>query len=169
MNTEYCKWNDWEWQLSNSVNSIEQLKEYSKINLKSSIQLNKQLSLPFSITPYVASLLSSKYIRKQFLPQYEDHTGLNFDSNDYLCEDKFQPVPNIVHKYPDRVALFVTNYCAAYCRHCTRRRRVGKDYKINEIDKAIEYIAKHREIKDVLITGGDPFVLKDEILNELLK
>jgi lysine 2,3-aminomutase len=95
------------------------------------------------------------------------------ESIDPLSEDADSPVPGVVHRYPDRVLFLVTGTCAVYCRYCTRSRMVGPpdgDYEFNtrQWERAIEYIAAHHEIRDVLLSGGDPLVLSDDRLEWLL-
>ncbi len=123
------------------------------------------------ITPYYMSLIKKKGdpIYKQVIPdirELEDH-GL---FNDPLSEDKDSPVENIVHRYPDRCLFLVSHTCASFCRFCTRKRKVGDPTKINMkfIDQGIKYIEQHEEIRDVIISGGDPLVLSDEKLDSIL-
>ena len=94
-----------------------------------------------------------------------------YDMVDPLSEDEDSPVPYVTHRYPDRVLFLVTNSCSMYCRHCTRRRLAGQEDKPvtqNDIDKAIDYITKTKTVRDVLVSGGDPFVLKDHVLEYIL-
>jgi lysine 2,3-aminomutase len=123
------------------------------------------------ITPYYLSLIKEKGdpIYKQVIPdirELEDH-GLFHDP---LAEDKDSPVNNIVHRYPDRCLFLVSHTCASFCRFCTRKRKVGDPTKINMkyIDQGIEYIEQHEEIRDVIISGGDPLVLSDNKLDYIL-
>lgn len=90
---------------------------------------------------------------------------------DSLDEDGDSPVPNITHRYPDRVLFLVSPVCAAYCRFCTRRRKVGDPEKIplNQYDSAFEYIAAHPEIRDVILSGGDPMMLSDRRLEYIFQ
>jgi lysine 2,3-aminomutase len=129
-----------------------------------------------AITPYWASLMDfrdpSCPIRKQAVPTVNEFYYSQFEMADPCGEDKDSPVPGLVHRYPDRVLLIVTESCATYCRHCTRRRLVGESRGLlfgQTIDRAIEYIKSNRKIRDVLVSGGDPFMLEDERIEELLK
>jgi lysine 2,3-aminomutase len=127
------------------------------------------------ITPYFASLLaggdSACPLRRQVVPQLHELRVLEHESADPLAEDDDSPVPGLVHRYPDRVALFVTAQCASYCRFCTRSRIVGKPFQHagpRGVRPALEYIARHPEVRDVLLTGGDPLLLTDEALDTVL-
>ncbi len=129
-------------------------------------------NFPFKITPYYLSLIKSKNdpIYRQIIPdvlELEDH-GLFVDP---LEEDRDSPVPNIVHRYPDRCLFLISAECAGYCRFCTRKRKVGDPRKINRsyIREGIKYIADHREIRDVILSGGDPLILTDDVLESTLQ
>ena len=161
------KWNDWKWQLNHSIRSFKELEKYYNL-AEGDFEPSDKNSLPFSITPFLATRLGNEAIMKQFIPLREYTTTNEEFTSDYLAEEDFQPVPNLLHKYENRVAILITNNCAAYCRYCTRKRIVGKQKRKNELTDAIEYIKKHEEIKDVLITGGDPLVLDDLILDSIL-
>lgn len=165
------KWNDWKWQLSHSIRNINELEEYILPTPSEYYALTHLENFSFSITPFLAEQIKgceeNNPLRKQFIPNYFD-TSFCFNSMDYLSEKDFEPVPNLLHKYEDRVAILTTNCCAAYCRHCTRRRLVSQDIGINNLDAAINYIMEHTEITDVLLTGGDPLLLEDKILDDLL-
>ncbi len=128
-----------------------------------------------AITPYYASLIdknnTSCPIRKQAIPTELELQKSSCDMEDPLHEDKDSPVPGITHRYPDRVLLLVTDQCSMYCRHCTRRRIAGSNDKhlpMKQIEKAIKYIKNNSTIRDVLISGGDPFCLSDSRLDFIL-
>ncbi len=130
-----------------------------------------KLMFNMRITPYYLSLIKEKgdAIYKQVVPdirELEDH-GL---FNDPLSEDRDSPVNNIVHRYPDRCLFLVSSVCASYCRFCTRKRKVGNASRISSkyIDEGIEYIQNHSEIRDVIMSGGDPLLLSDERLDYIL-
>jgi len=129
-----------------------------------------------SITPYFASQMDAHDpncpIRRQVVPTAEELHVSADELRDPLNEDAESPVPGLVHRYPDRVLLLVTDQCAAYCRHCTRRRLVGvrtERMHAEEIQRAIRYVATHPEVRDVLISGGDPLTLSESVLEPLLK
>ena len=128
-----------------------------------------------AITPYYLSLVNpadpNDPIRRQCVPSIEETYPCDDDLTDPLCEDRDSPVPHIVHRYPDRVLLLVTLKCSTYCRHCTRRRVVGEEDRIiteADLSRALKYIAAHREIRDVLISGGDPLVMSTERLEHIV-
>jgi lysine 2,3-aminomutase len=128
-----------------------------------------------SVTPYYASLMDpddpSCPVRMQAVPTPAELVVRHEDLKDAVAEDFDSPTPRITHRYPDRVLFVVTEMCSMYCRHCTRRRLVGGTEDIvaqSEIDRAITYIERAPEVRDVLISGGDPLVLTDEQLEEIL-
>jgi len=170
-------WNDWRWQLKHRITTPEQLQrlmptltpeEFAGAKLA-----NHKLAL--AITPYFFNLIdpADEYcpIRRQVIPRVEETHTARWEMSDPCGEDSHSPVPGLVHRYPDRVLFLVTDRCAAYCRYCTRSRLVsnasGYDFH-PEFDKQIEYIAAHPEIRDVLLSGGDPLLLSDDKLENLL-
>jgi lysine 2,3-aminomutase len=131
--------------------------------------------LRMAITPYFASLLDphNPYcpLRRQVVPTAQELVMSQADMADPLSEDHHSPVPGLVHRYPDRVLVLVTDQCAAYCRHCTRRRLVGAKQQVMglaQMDRVVRYIAQHSEVRDVLISGGDPLVMSDRHIEHLL-
>ena len=177
-------WQDWKWQIKNSIIDIAGFEEALGIRFDSKERAKLQATLekfPLSITPYYLSLIDSKDFRndpiyKQAFPSPQELVISNYDMLDPLAEDKDSPVPGITHRYPDRVLLHVSNTCAMYCRHCTRKRKVGDKDSIPKKDtifQGINYIKNNPNIRDVLLSGGDPFMLSDNyldtILNELSK
>jgi lysine 2,3-aminomutase len=132
--------------------------------------------LPVGITPYYASLLERnnphQALRKTVVPVLGEYTLTVGENQDPLGEDSHSPVPGIVHRYPDRVLLLVTNFCSVYCRYCTRARMVGsageRSVKKADIELALDYIARTPVIRDVLISGGDPLSLDDDRLDYIL-
>ncbi len=170
-------WNDWRWQLKHRITSLAQLEklmptltpeEYAGTQLA-----NTKLAL--GITPYFFNLIDPADelcpIRRQVIPRIEETTTAPWEMSDPCGEDSHSPVPGLVHRYPDRVLFLVTDRCASYCRYCTRSRLVsnasGYDFH-PEFDKQIAYIAAHPEIRDVLLSGGDPLLFNDERLENLL-
>lgn len=127
---------------------------------------------PMRITPTVLQTIKSKDdpIWKQVVPDTAELDDIAAD-DDPLEEDLMSPVPHLVHRYPDRVLLMVTNQCPIYCRFCTRKRLVGKPgfLKKGELDRAIEYLREHKEVRDVILSGGDPLLLPDHLLERILK
>lgn len=160
-------WNDWKWQIANSIKSTDDLARYFVLSDEEKSDINKCLTtFRMAITPYYASLIDpndpNDPIRKQSIPSIAETYQCDDDLSDPLGEEDESPVPYIVHRYPDRVLFLVTLKCSMYCRHCTRRRVVGeKDRIIDEesMKVAVEYISNHPEIRDVLVSGGDPLVM----------
>ena len=127
------------------------------------------------ITPYYASLMDvddpACPIRLQSVPQMGELDILSTDLEDPLAEERDMPVPGITHRYPDRVLFYTTHNCPVYCRHCTRKRKVADPSTMTakeQIEVAIDYIAKTPSIRDIVISGGDPLSLSDERLDHIL-
>jgi len=168
-------WNDWKWQLRNAYTSIDDLKKIMKLSDKELMAINNLKGrLPIRITPYFASLIyNTKFshpLRRNVIPVVEELLQYSAEHSDPLHEKSFSPVKGIVHRYPDRVLFTVTQVCSNYCRYCTRSHSVGKLDKLGKADfeKAFSYIAAHKEVRDVLISGGDPLTLSDESLDYIL-
>ena len=170
------RWNDWKWQFRHRITTTDQLKSILPLTEQEQTEINTCLgAFRMAITPYYASLINpgdpNDPIRMQAVPSIlETHVDEN-DLSDPLGEMSDSPVPHVVHRYPDRVLLLVTLQCAMYCRHCTRRRAVGEEDKpITEaqLQKAIAYIRAHKEIRDVLISGGDPLTMSTEKLEHII-
>jgi len=177
-------WNDWKWQLKHCINDLDTFETLLNINLPETLRQQFQLiveKFPMSITPYYLSLIDTDNLEndpifKQSFPVISEMEVQKNDMLDPLHEDKDSPVPGLTHRYPDRVLLLISNKCAMYCRHCTRKRRVGDQDTIpsrEQIMQGIEYIRQSPRIRDVLLSGGDPFLLStdylDWILSELKK
>ena len=169
-------WNDWKWQFRHRITSTDQLKKILPLTRQEEDEINTCLgAFRMAITPYYASLINPRDpndpIRKQAVPSILETRADENDLSDPLGEMADSPVPHVVHRYPDRVLLLVTLQCAMYCRHCTRRRAVGEEDKpITEaqLQKAIAYIRAHKEIRDVLISGGDPLTMSTEKLEHII-
>ncbi|MBM4431958.1 MAG: KamA family radical SAM protein, partial [Chloroflexi bacterium] len=170
-------WNDWRWQLRHRISTPEQLKNVIDLTPDEEAGIRATCQrLRMSITPYFASLMDAQEancpLRRQVVPTAEELVIQPEELLDPLSEDAESPVPGLVHRYPDRVLLLVTDQCAAYCRHCTRRRLVGVKVgcmQAEEMQRAVQYIAGHPEVRDVLISGGDPLVLSKSVLEPLLR
>jgi lysine 2,3-aminomutase len=170
-------WNDWRWQLRNRITTVEQLQRLMPTltpeEYEGAVLANHKLAL--AITPYFFNLIDaadeSCPIRWQVIPRVEETHTASWEMSDPCGEDSHSPVPGLVHRYPDRVLLLVTDRCASYCRYCTRSRLVsnasGYDFH-PEFDRQIEYIHKTPAIRDVLLSGGDPLLFSDERLEHLL-
>src|SRR5579859_6995003 len=171
-----AKWNDWRWQLSNRLNSVEELEQVIHLTASEKRALTTNGLFRVDITPYFASLMDPDDlhdpIRKQVIPTDAELVPFTSMMEDSLAEDKHSPVPGLVHRYPDRVLMLVTTQCASYCRYCTRARIVGDpgaQFARSDYDRQINYIASHPEIRDVLLSGGDPLVLPQRILEHILE
>jgi lysine 2,3-aminomutase len=169
------QWNDWRWQMRHSLRTLEQLERVIRLTPDEREALSAGGHLRVQLTPYLASLIDSDNpdcpIRKQVLPSTAELKPCPDTMADSLAEDEQSPVPGLVHRYPDRVLLLVTMLCASYCRYCTRSRMVGHAEAASGVHNwrpALAYIAAHDEIRDVLISGGDPLTLPDRTLEELL-
>ena len=166
----------WKWQLANRITTADELAKLIKLSPSEKADIAQSLSLfRMAITPYYASLMDKEDpdcpIRKQMIPSAAERIRGEFDLDDPLGEIKYNPAPNVVRRYPDRALLLVTMQCASYCRHCTRRRVVGStDCTISkeQLRQALNYIERTSEIRDVLISGGDPFILETGILEEII-
>ena len=169
-------WNDWKWQVRNRVETLEDLKKYIKLTPEEENGVKKCLStLRMAITPYYLSLidLDNPYdpVRRQAIPTAAELYQSPADLLDPLHEDTDSPVPGLTHRYPDRVLLLTTDQCSMYCRHCTRRRFAGQtdsSCSVDQIDKCIEYVREHPEVRDVLLSGGDVLMLSDERLEYII-
>jgi len=170
------EWNDWRWQLRHRITTVEQMGEIIQLTPEEMEGIKQSKGrLAMAVTPYFASLMDPTNamcpIRKQAIPvDQESHLSKN-DRVDPCGEDKDSPVPGLVHRYPDRVLLLVTDQCAVYCRYCTRRRLVGANERSitqGNFEEALKYLKSHRKVRDVLLSGGDPILLENERLEELL-
>lgn len=173
-------WRDWRWQVKHTVRDVETFQKLLGVefNSKERAEIDKTLdTFPLSITPYYLSLINTDNLLndpvfKQAFPRVSELTVDQYDMDDPLHEDADSPVPGITHRYPDRVLFLVSNICAMYCRHCTRKRRVGDQDFIPDreaLQKGLDYIAKTPEVRDVLLSGGDPLMLPDDYLEWILK
>ncbi len=173
------KWKDWRWQLKHSIRTLEKFEQLTGISFDKKEKEDLQLTFekfPLSITPYYLSLIDHKNFRtdpvfKQSFGGIEELITLKSEHADPLSEERDSPVEGITHRYPDRVLFHVSNICSMYCRHCTRKRKVGdSDYvpSREQLRKGIEYIRNTPQVRDVLLSGGDPFMLPDEKIDWLL-
>jgi lysine 2,3-aminomutase len=167
---------DWRTQLKNLIVDPDQLREILPLTDAQVSEIRKASQLfPMAITPYYASLMDPNNprcpIRLQSVPTIQETMIANEDIEDPLAEDHDSPVPGITHRYPDRVLLLVSQMCAMFCRHCTRKRSVGDKQQSpvkDELKTAIQYIRETPEVRDVLISGGDPFLLSTKRLDWIL-
>jgi lysine 2,3-aminomutase len=169
-------WNNWKWQLKHRITKIEQLEQYMTLTADERAGcLFAKDKLALAITPYFFNLIDRQDpncpVRRQVIPRSgEMHTAPE-EMLDPVGEENTKPVDGIVHRYPDRVLFLVTDRCASYCRYCTRSRLVSnaQDYNFHpEFNSGLEYIRNHPEVRDVLLSGGDPLLLSDNKLDHLL-
>lgn len=170
------QWNDWKWQVANRVVTVDALSKIVHLTEAEVQGIEKCLqSLRMAITPYYATLIDPNNpedpIRKQAIPTELEILKSRADMEDPLSEEIDSPVKGITHRYPDRVLFLITDQCSVYCRHCTRRRLAGATDRTlpkSQLQTAINYIKKTPQIRDVLISGGDSFLVSDEIIDFIL-
>lgn len=172
-----AEWNNWHWQLRNRIVSLTDLEGIISLSDTERQALSGRYGvLPFAITPYFASLLDpfnpASALRRTVIPVVDERKQSEGESEDPLNEEIHSPIDGLVHRYPDRVLFIATDYCSTYCRYCTRSRMVGKRnskrFTIDEWQRKIDYIAGRKEIRDVLLSGGDPLTLSDDKLEWLV-
>ncbi|MFW5711968.1 MAG: lysine 2,3-aminomutase [Spirochaetia bacterium] len=172
-------WQDWQWQLRNSIQKISTFETLTGIRFEAEERKVLEQTIekfPLSITPYYLSLIETNDYKNDpiFLQSFADPRELivqEWEQADPLSEDKDSPVPGITHRYPDRVLFHVSNVCSMYCRHCTRKRKVGDVDFIpakDQVQQGLDYIRTTSKVRDVLLSGGDPFMLSDEYLDWIL-
>jgi lysine 2,3-aminomutase len=168
-------WNNWRWQLAHRLNSLDELKQLIDLTPEEVDGLTADGVFRVDITPYFASLIDPHDplcpIRRQVIPlgrELHSYSGMMEDS---LAEDADSPVPGLVHRYPDRVLMLLTTQCASYCRYCTRSRIVGNpaaNFSKAEFDQQIDYLRKTPQVRDVLLSGGDPLTIAPRMLEYVL-
>jgi lysine 2,3-aminomutase len=171
-----AEWSDWRWQMRNAARSLEALEKLVPLTEDERAGVRETASIfRLGISPYYLSLIDRQHpfcpVRMQAIPVKAEARVRPGELLDPLGEDKTRPVSAIVHKYPDRVLFLALDTCSVYCRHCTRRRITkGGEAELDkeELRKGLEYVRSHPEVRDVLISGGDPFLLSDQRLGELL-
>jgi len=171
------KWRDWHWQISHRLTTVDELKEVINLTPEEQEGIGRCLqSLRMAVTPYYATLMDPDDprcpVRRQAVPTtLELHCGAG-DMADPLSEDEDAPVKGLTHRYPDRVLFLVTDQCAMYCRHCTRRRLAGQTDQpmpLEQIEQGLEYIRRTPSVRDVLLSGGDPLTMSEMRLEYILK
>ena len=175
--TTTSEWNDWHWQNRNRIRSAEQLARLVRLSPDEADAIGRHSGpLPVGITPYYAALLSgddpAQPLRRTVVPSGAEYLRTPGEADDPLGEDAHSPVPGIVHRYPDRILFLVTGFCSTYCRYCTRSRMVGatgeRSVHKSDLERALAYIEATPQVRDVLVSGGDPLTLEDERLEWIL-
>jgi lysine 2,3-aminomutase len=167
------EWADWRWQFRNRIQSIEALKKLICLTREEENAFKASgKNLPFAVTPYYMELVDPKNqncpIRKTVIPRIDEFSTTQHEMIDPCGEDSNSPVEGLVHRYPDRVLFLVNDMCSVYCRYCTRSRVVGSGDLHPEYHHVYEYLEQHTEIRDVLISGGDPLVFSDDKLEDII-
>lgn len=176
--TSTVEWNDWRWQMRTRIRSLAELSRIFRLSEDEYSAVSKHTGpLPVGITPYYASLMSltdaSEPLRRTHITTNAEYSRMPGESDDPLSEDHDTVVPGLVHRYPDRVLFLTTGTCSTYCRYCTRARVVGNpggeyQFSVRQWEKALGYLEEHTEVRDVLLSGGDPLTIGDDKLDWLL-
>ncbi len=176
--TSTVEWNDWRWQMQKRIRTLDELGRIFRLSADEYAAVERHKgALPVGITPYYASLMdlkdASEPLRRTHITTGGEYVHTKGEDKDPLGEDHDTVAPGIVHRYPDRVLFLTTGTCSTYCRYCTRARVVGNpggEYKLSmrEWDQALAYLERHTEVRDVLLSGGDPLTLGDDKLDYLL-
>ncbi|MDF7809340.1 KamA family radical SAM protein [Pontiellaceae bacterium B12219] len=163
-------YNDWKWQIANRISTLDQLEEYIALTREEQAAFEGEIPLSFAVTPHYASLLKNDALRKTVIPTDRENKVGTGELADPLGEEDHRATPHLIHTYPDKVLFLATTFCSTYCRYCTRSRMVGKplEFDVSTFDETFQYIEEHTEIRDVLISGGDPLTMTDSVLDELL-
>ena len=170
-------WNDWQWQMRHRITSAAELGRVLPITPREQRTIERALDrFRFAIPPYYASLIDPEDpecpIRLQSVPGEGELVLGNFDIEDPLNEEGDAVAPGMTHRYPDRVLLVLMHECAMLCRHCTRKRKVGEQragITDGQLDAGIAYLRQHPEVRDIVLSGGDPFLLSDERIGHVLE
>ena len=171
-----AQWADYRWQLKNRVQSLDRIEEHLRLSEeeRSGILLTGT-KLASAVTPHYFNLIEADNpgcpVRRQIIPRVEETFTDPHEMTDPCGEDSHMPVPGLVHRYPDRVLFLVTDRCASYCRYCTRSRvvsGVGEQHLETQWEAAFEYLENTPEVRDVLLSGGDPLLLSDARLERIL-
>ncbi len=169
-------WNDWQWQTSHRIRTLGQLESMICLSEDERAAFTgPKTTLPLGITPYYMSLVSrddpDQPIRRTVIPTIHETVRAAGEADDPLGEDGMSPVPGLVHRYPDRVLLLLSDFCSTYCRYCTRSRVVGHGGvhpSRSRLERAFAYIEQTPTVRDVLLSGGDPLMLGEEKLSWIL-
>jgi lysine 2,3-aminomutase len=170
------RWNDWRWQLSHRVNTLEEIGRVLNLTDDERAGLSSPDKFRVDITPYFLSLIDpddpNDPIRRQVIPTDCEHEAFTAMMEDSLAEDRHSPVPGLVHRYPDRVLMLVTTQCASYCRYCTRSRIVGdatQNFNRHDVEAQLDYLRRTPQVRDVLLSGGDALTLNPKLLESIIR
>ena len=170
------QWNDWRWHLSHRLNSLEEVGQVLHLTEEEVEGLSAPDKFRVDITPYFISLIDpddpNDPIRRQVIPLGRELRAFTGMMEDSLAEDRHSPVPGLVHRYPDRVLMLVTTQCASYCRYCTRSRIVGdptQNFSRRDHEAQLDYLRRTPQVRDVLISGGDPLTLAPKLLESIIR
>ena len=176
--TSTAEWNDWRWQLRTRIRTLAELSRIFTLSKDEHDAVAGHTgSLPVGITPYYASLMGlddpTEPLRRTHVMVGDEYVRLPGEEDDPLGEDHDTVVPGLVHRYPDRVLFLTTGTCSTYCRYCTRSRLVGNpggeyNFNVRNWELALSYLEEHTEVRDVLLSGGDPLTIGDDKLDYLL-
>ncbi len=169
-------WNDWHWQIANRITEVDELSQVVELSSKEKEKMVGGLDeLRMAITPYYATLMDPTDrrcpIRQRAVPLGKELEKMPEDIHDPLSEDTDSPVGGVTHRYPDRILFIVTDQCSMYCRHCTRRRAAGetdKPMSQKVIDEGIKYVEETPQVRDVLLSGGDPLTMSNDRVEYIL-
>lgn len=170
------EWNDWRWQLRHRITDAAELKRIFRLSPDEQSAVEQLNRLPLGITPYYASLLdledAAQPLRRTKIPATAEFIHSPGEYEDPLGEEAHRATASLVHTYPDKVLFLATDFCASYCRYCMRSRLVGQGIYVPNLamwEEALAYIRSHREIRDVLISGGDPLIMAEDRMEWLLQ
>jgi len=170
-------WNDWKWQFRNRITRIGQLAKFIPLSAEEIAQLKLvTMRYPLSVTPYYLSLINpddpDDPIRKQAIPSVLEMTMGSLGVEDPLGEREDTVVPGLVHRYPDRVLMVLTDICPMFCRHCTRKREWRHGGWVRtpaEVEAMLDYIRQHKTVRDIILSGGDPLTLSTRHLEDVIR
>jgi lysine 2,3-aminomutase len=176
--TTLAEWNDWRWQVRNRIRSLDGLSRILNLSDDERSAIERHTgSLPVGITPYYLSLFdrddAMQPLRRTHIPVGTEYLRTPGEADDPLGEDHDTEVEGLVHRYPDRVLFLTTGFCSTYCRYCTRSRMVGEgsneySFSYKQWENALAYLRRTPQVRDVLLSGGDPLTLSDDRLDWLL-
>ncbi|EOQ94942.1 putative EF-P beta-lysylation protein EpmB [Leptospira wolbachii serovar Codice str. CDC] len=169
-------WSDWKWQLQNRITTLKDLEEKLTLTPEERASFTPALEeFSFAVTPYYLERIDKENpncpIRKQILPRAGELTKKPNEVEDPLAEERYMPVKGVTHRYPDRAIWYISHVCAVYCRFCTRKRKVSDPEETpnrNEWEKALDYFRSHTELREIILSGGDPLTLSDSSIDYLL-